>query len=102
MSQTTSRRAQRPLRLGLGLFGLVAIILAVVFAGGPAIYRLVSGSKPVTSISAGDAQRAVRYGPRRAGGAGTVGQGIGGFANAAQWIFYDDATLQHELDAIQN
>jgi hypothetical protein len=102
MSQTTSRRAQRPLRLGLGAFGLVAIILAAVFAGGPALYRLVSGSKAVTPISAGDAQRAVRFGPRRVGDGGTVGRAIGGFANAAQWIFYDDATLNRELDAIQN
>jgi hypothetical protein len=102
MSQTTSRRARRPLRLGLGVFGLVAIILAVVFAGGPALYRLVTGSKPVTSISAGDAQRAIRFGPRHAGGGGTVGLTIGGFANAAQWVFYDDATLTRELDAIQN
>ncbi len=102
MSKPTSRRAQRPLRLGLGAFGLVAIILAVVFAGGPALHRLVTGAKAVSSIDASDAKRAVRFGPRRAGGGATVGQTIGGIANAAQFVFYDDATLNRELDGIQN
>ena len=55
----------------------------------------------MTPISAGDAQRAVRFGPslrRRR----HRGRELGGFANAAQWVFYDDATLARELDAIQN
>jgi hypothetical protein len=102
MSQPTSRRAHRPIRLGLGAFGLVAIILAVVFAGGPALQRLVTGDNAVEKLDASDAQRAVRFGPRRVGGGSTVGQTIGGIANAAQFVFYDDATMNRELDGIQN
>jgi hypothetical protein len=102
MSQPTPRRAQRPIRLGLGVFGLVAIILAVALAGAPAVERLVSGDDPASTLNSKDAQRAVRYGPRRAGGGNTVGRAIGGIANAAQFVFYDDATMTRELDAMQN
>ena len=59
MSEPTSRRAQRSLRLGFGAFGLVAIILAVVFAGGPALHRLVTGGQ----VGATRSTRATRNGP---------------------------------------
>src|SRR5262245_1875615 len=102
MSQPTSRRARRTLRLGFGAFGLVALILVAVVAGGTVVRRIVSSGSSVAPYDTREAERAVRYGPRRAGGGGTVGRVLGGFANAASFVFQDDATLNRELDAMQN
>jgi polysaccharide biosynthesis protein PslG len=102
MSEPTSYRSRRTLRLGFGAFGLVALVVAAVLAGGTVVHRLVSGGSAVTPVDSSDAARAVRHGPRRAGGGATVGQAIGGFANAAQFLFQDDASLNADLDAMQN
>jgi hypothetical protein len=102
MSQSTSRRAHGSVKLGLGAFGLVAIILAVVFGGGTALHRLVTNDQSVAPLETQDAQRAVRFGPRRSGGGSTVGEALGGFANGANILSLDDATFNRELDAMQN
>src|SRR6478736_6920309 len=102
MSDQTSRRSRRTLRLSFGALGLVALIVVAVLAGGAVVRRVIAEGSSVTPVDSSDAQRAVRYGPRRVGGGGTVGQAIGGFANAAQFIFQDDASLNADLDAMQN
>src|SRR4051794_25070207 len=101
MSRTTPRRARASLRLGIGAFGLVAIILAAVF-GAASIRNLVSGGGRVTSVQATDAQRAIRFGPRRVGGGSTVGLAIGGVAETPNLLGLDDAALEQQLSAIQN
>jgi hypothetical protein len=102
MSEPISQRSRRTLRLSFGAFGLVALIVAAVLAGGAVVRRVVSGGSSVTPVDSSDAQRAVRSGPRRVGGGATVGQVLGGFANAAQVLFEDDASLNRDLDAMQN
>jgi hypothetical protein len=101
MSQPISRRARISLTIGMGTFGLIAIVVAVVLGGPSAVRRLVTNSESVSAIDTHEAQRAVRFGPRRVGGGSTVGQTIGGFANAADVLGLDDATFQRELDAMQ-
>ena len=102
MSDPTSRRSRRTLRLGLGVFGVVALVVAAVVVGGTVVNRVIAQGSSVKPLDSTDAQRAVRYGPRRVGGGATVGQAIGGFANAAQFLFQDDASLNADLDAMQN
>ncbi len=101
MSEPTSRRSRRTLRLGFGAIGLAALVVVAVLGGGAVVRRVVTTASPVTPVDSGDAQRAVRFGPRRVGGGNTVGQAIGGFANAAQFIFQDPTTLNRDLDAMQ-
>ena len=102
MSGTTSRRARGPIWFGIGAFGLVAIILAALFGGGNLVTKLISGDRSLEPYSVTDAQRAVRFGPRAAGGGNTVGQAIGGIADAPSILGLDDADLAQHLDAIQN
>lgn len=101
MSGTTPRRARVSIRLGIGAFGLVAVILAAVFGATP-IRRLVTGGTGVSSVDASDAQRAIRFGPRRVGGGSTVGLAIGGVAETPGLLGLDDAALNQHLTAIQN
>ena len=101
MSRTTPRRARVSIRLGIGAFGLIALILVAVL-GRTSIRQLVTGDRGVTSVDASDAQRAVRFGPRRVGGGSTVGLAIGGVAEAPGLLSLDDAALDQQLGAIQS